>query len=420
MAPDITTARRTVLVSNATNDNGLAAMASLCRAGFRVVGCDTRSLPLGIRSRYVSENHVLPGHSQGAYEGALLKVLERVTPDVFLALDTRSALASSRHLDRLGSSIAVQVPELTCFQAAYRKSACLRECRELNILCPEEYTVEAATDLLRGAGGLLTLVVKPDFDAGAANGVRYVRSIDELEMAVARCRAKYGDACVQEYIPGDADSTSTVVLLFSSASNLVAAFTARKLRQWPRSGGLTAASRSTADGDLVAKVLPFFEKWHWRGAAEVELKYDHRDGKHKLIEINPRYPGYLRFALHCGLDLPVLAARLALEEASIEPRIFPAYRTNLTYLNPGLYIRSVFSEMRETGRRTTLLKAGYWDFHASFSYILSMLSDPLPLVARGVVEARPGTRADVSWGPAETRYGNRRLGDRPQRIGRLP
>jgi SAM-dependent methyltransferase len=74
-------------------------------------------------------------------------------------------------------------------------------------------------------------------------------------------------------------------------------------------GGVTACGISTLEQGLVDQFLPFFTNWHWRGPAEVELKRDARDGVFKVIEINPRFPGYLRLPSVCGIELAVLAAR---------------------------------------------------------------------------------------------------------------
>ena len=88
-------------------------------------------------------------------------------------------------------------------------------------------------------------------------------------------------------------------------------------------------------------MLPFFEKWKWRCAAEVELKLDARDGRYKVIEINPRFPGYLRFAWQCGLDLPMLAARIALGDEHAIADALPRYRVGATYVAPTLFLRTV-------------------------------------------------------------------------------
>ncbi len=171
----------------------------------------------------------------------------------------------------------------------------------------------------------------------------------------------------------------TVVLLFSRDTTLIAAFTTRKYREWPASGGLTVVSRSTDDPAIVSGVLPFFEKWNWQGAAEVELKHDEKTGEDKVIEINPRFPAYLRFASRCGLELPAIAVRLASGEVS-EPMHYPAYKVGATYLNPGLFIKSAVLQFRE--REVSTFPLAISDLRAGLPCVLDMLRDPLPFLGR--------------------------------------
>ena len=98
-----------------------------------------------------------------------------------------------------------------------------------------------------------------------------------------------------------------------------------------------------------------------------------------MIEINPRFPGYLRFPSHCGLDLPLLAARLALGDAPTARR--PAYRVEQRYVAPTLFTRTLRDDVRVHGVRVALRKART-DLRGSGRAITGMFDDPLPLIAR--------------------------------------
>ena len=374
---------KTVLLTNATSGAGLAASKALAAAGRRVITSDFQRLPLGLRSRYSWANHVLSGTSQSDLEGGLLALVDRVRPDVFLPLDTRSVFAASKNRESLAAMTAINVPALDAFLAAHDKAACMAECRHLGIPCPAVYSQDQALGVLERDRDAV-LVVKPDYDAGAAAGVRYVRDGEQLRREVLECTNRFGGALIQEYIPGGPEAMKTAVLLFSRESLLVAAFTTRKVRQWPESGGLTAVSCSTAEEHLLGQVLPFFEKWRWRGAAEVELKFDNRDGQDKVIEINPRFPGYLRFLGECGLDFPVMAADLALDGQAVPCAAFPAYVAGVRYLNPGLFLRTVLSDLRRGGPRNPELRNALREMRAAWPVILRMLDDPLPLLGRAL------------------------------------
>jgi predicted ATP-grasp superfamily ATP-dependent carboligase len=249
---------------------------------------------------------------------------------------------------------------------------------ELGIPCAQVHSYpDAVTALSENAA--LTLVVKPRANVGAARGVRYVKTRRELDDAIAACRAGYGDALIQEFVPGGPETMKTALLLYSRDSRLVAALTTAKKRQWPATGGLTVVSRSTRDEAIIEQVKPFFEHWKWKGPAEVEIKWDARTGVNKVIEINPRFPAYFRLAERCGLDLATIAVRLALRE-NVTPLDYPAYRVGVTYVNPGLLMKSARWHVRRNGvaevpRIITELGAG-------FQCAVDMFRDPLPLLSR--------------------------------------
>ena len=375
---------KSVLLTNATSGAGLDAGKALAAAGYRVLTMDFQRLPLDLKSRYSRQHHVLPWARYPDFESGLLALIDRLRPSVFLPLGTRSVFVASKNRESLSALTAINVPTLDAFLAAADKAACMAECQRLGIPCPAVYCLDQAPAVFE-QDREATLVVKPDFDAGAATGIRYVRSREELQTAVRECTERCGGALIQEYIPGGPEAMKTAILLYTRESVLAAAFTTRKLRHWPETGGVTAAGCSTAESHLVDLVRPFFEKWRWCGAAEVELKFDRRDGQHKVIEINPRFPGYLRFAGECGLSLPVLAAELALGGEAVAPGQFSNYVTGARYVNPGLFFLTVYSRLRRDGLKRAEIRAAVSEFRGLGPLLLRLLDDPLPMLGRALL-----------------------------------
>ena len=101
-----------------------------------------------------------------------------------------------------------------------------------------------------------------------------------------------------------------------------------------------------------------------------------------MLEINPRFPGYLRFLPHCGLDMPLLAATLALDPGSASPAGFPAYSVGTRFLCPGPFGKSVLEEITARGAGHGAWAAAARDLRGTSWVFREMLADPFPPLGR--------------------------------------
>ena len=331
-------------VGGALNRPGLAAIRDIGRGGMRVVGLDRRSAPFGLHSRWSEAYGVLPGPWSVA---AFCDLLRERRIDVVLPMTSWLVRRLAGERERIEQVAALNLPDLASFEAADDNGRTCTLCAELGI---------PAARLLSSDEIRLPVIVKPRLDIGGNQGVTLCRREEDLAGAVERCRDA-GGALVQDYIPGYGDRMRTVVLLFDRDSRLVAHFTTRKLWTRPYEGGLCTMGISTDEPELVRQVLPFFETLRWRGPAEAELKIDPRDGVAKVIEINPRFPGYIGHAVDCGLHLPRLAVDVALGR-----RIQPGpYRVGRKYVNAMLHARTILDRLRRSPHRAATIRQALRD-----------------------------------------------------------
>ena len=373
---------RAVLLLGTQGDAAQAIAGELARAGDTVIGADFDRLPLGLRSRHVAAGHRLPEPRDPASDDALVDLVRRTRPAALLPLGTRAVTLVSRNAARLAGVTALAVCSPEAFATTYDHASCRDQCEALGIGVPEAYTPDEARVRLGRDGGATTLVVKPRVDVGAARGVRYVRDPAALDAALAACRTAHGEAIVQEFIPGEPDRMRAALLVFDARSRLAAALTLRKIRQWPPSGGVTAIAESTDDRELVDLALPFFERWRWRGVAEVEAKLDPRDGRLKVIEINGRLPAYARFASLCGLPLGRVLVDIALGHDAAGAAPYPACAAGQRYVNPGLTLRTLVADWRAGGSLAAAMRRAAADARGGGAQLAAMLADPAPLVGR--------------------------------------
>lgn len=361
---------------------------ALHSAGYEVHASDVRGHRLGLRSRYTHQFHLIPARDFAEYEAGLLQLVCDLRPQVLFPFTTTCVAAVSRNRNRFAELTGVLAPDWQAFWSAYDKAACGRICALLGIPVPRSFTPqEAAAWLPQSAGtdSIRRLVVKPSLDVGGARGVRYVETVSELGQALAGAAPGLPPPLIQEYIPGDSTAMRTVVVLV--ANGLVqAAFTMQKTRQSPPSGGNTVTGVSTADRASVDLVMPFFATAHWSGLAEAEFKYDERDGRMKLMEINPRLPGYVGFPQRSGMDFIGLTAQLA-EHGShpLLPAPFPSYAVGANFLQVNPFLSSVLDELRAApsmGSRARILKQARLEWRSSRSDFGEHLLDPEGLLLR--------------------------------------
>ncbi len=335
-----------VLVTHATRSIAMAIITELARGGCEIVGADDRRLPLDIHSMYTKPYYLYPdAKKDDGFVGAIIKIIKKEKPDVVLPVSGTKLL--SRHRMEIEKYCKLLVPDYESFIVAYDNKKTLDECKKIGIACPEIFTEKEAIKYLiknRNKNGAVKVVVKPRKDVGGGKGLFIVDKVEAFKKARDKSERAYGKTVIEEYIPGDTESMRTVNLMFDKKSSLVAYFTTKKIRQWPTTGGISALSVSTNEWNLVEMVLPFFKKWQWEGPAEVEIKIDSRDNKPKLIEINPRFWGYIGFPIKCGVNFPMIACKLAQGE-NVQNKEYPQYPVGIKYLNPTAYLKVIMSNI---------------------------------------------------------------------------
>ncbi len=362
-----------VAVTRALNRAALAVIRDLGRGGHEVIACDERVPPLGLHSRYCRTHLRLSG---ALPPSELVDRLAAAGADVLLAMTTPEVVRLSRAQATLARHFALSFPDHETVLAAYDKCRTYQLCRRLGIPVPRLVADSEA----RGP-----VIVKPRYDIGGARGVRRYADIAE---------ARVEDPAREllcEYIPGPPDAMHAATLLFDRNSRLVAWFTLQSVRQYPITGGLAAMAVSTFEPHLVETVLPFFETVKWQGPAEVEFKIDARCGTAKVIEINPRLPGYVRYFLDCGLHLPRLVAEAACGRVT-SPTGYVAGRR---LVNPGVFLK----HCRQLAASERAPAAAIWQacreaLHARWRHPAD-ISDPAPRIAKLLMRAN-GASADRS------------------------
>ena len=312
--------------------NGLGAIQSLARAGVRVLALDHRPFAIGLRSRYclplVCPDPYAEEQRFTAFLSELVELLPAPTP--ILATHDDGLASISRALPKLGGKLLCPAPDAAKLDLLQQKSWQLARAAEANVAAPLTLYPSSASEAREAAKEIgFPLFVKPSEPIAFRKVYprRRVFSCDSMagldeayEMA-----APYAPM-LQEVVPGGDKELYTVGSYLGSEGRALGIFCGRKLRQTPRSRKLVPRGvGSCRHGEalwlpeLVEDSLRLLEVCAYTGISQVEFKRDPRDGRYKLMEINPRLWMWHTLAAACGVNLAHIAY-LDLTGRPSEPR----------------------------------------------------------------------------------------------------
>ncbi|HOM41710.1 MAG TPA: hypothetical protein PK064_12445, partial [Bacteroidales bacterium] len=140
---------------------------------------------------------------------------------------------------------------------------------------------------------------------GTLKGIK-VNDRKELLKEVEEIISKKVPIIVQEIITGPDTNHFKYCSYTDARGNILAEFTLRKIRQWPVHFGVGAVVESVYKPELIDVGRKLFTSIGYKGIGSAEFKIDERDGKLKLIEINPRYWQQNYLATACGINFPYI------------------------------------------------------------------------------------------------------------------
>ncbi len=285
--------------------NGLAAIRSLGRARIRVLAVDHRPSALGFRSRYAEPFLSADAHADPTRFVASIRALGEVV--VFPTHDEQLNLIA-QHLGDL--EVLAPFPDWDILEQVQSKRAQLDQAAAAGVDVPQTHYPRTVAEARSAAGEIgLPVLVKPEHPVGFKQRFRRqaFRCETLAEVEDAYTRAEEFGAMVQELIPGGDDTLYTVGSYVARDGRPLGVFSGRKLRQTPPGIGTCRVGEAIWVQDAVDATLRLLEAFDYFGLSQVEFKRDPRDGKLKLMEINPRLWQWHGLAAACGVDLPRIA-----------------------------------------------------------------------------------------------------------------
>jgi len=310
--------RGRVLVTCGEQRSALAITRSLGRAGFEVIVAASRVPSLAGASRHASAELPVPDPiaRPEAFAAALESQAGRLEPRLLIPVTEAALLAALPIAPRIPAT-TIPFPDADSFAAVSDKTRVFEAARAEGIAVPREVIVGGPPDSARSGWGDLSfpVVAKPARSVAGTGPDRRKHAVvhaadpTELAAALAAMPPAAFPAHIQERILGPGIG----VFLLSWGGRPLAAFSHRRIREKPPSGGVSVYRESIApDPDLVDRSRRLLARFGWEGVAMVEYKVDAATGEAYLMEINGRFWGSLELAIASGVDFPLLLARASL------------------------------------------------------------------------------------------------------------
>lgn len=380
-------------------DNGLSFLRSLGRRGIPVVALGSRN-ENGLFSRYgfplivpdpVTNEDALAQSMQELGEALPTRAVLIPTGDAF-------ALFVSKHAGLLEKVFDFNVADYETITALTNKKLQYEYARGQGLATPTTYYPRDVSleDIARSVR--YPCLLKPciahlwrqyrmQHGLMGLGKAMEARSPSELIQTHNRVENSGVEMMVQEKIGGGEDRLWSVLAYFNRASDTLAVFTKRKLRQYPLDYGDGCFQVSAWDAEVAELGVRFLRGLKYRGNAGVEFKRDPEDGMLKLMEVNPRSLAATHIAVSSGVDLPFIAYA----DSRGDP-VAPAatFRDGVKWINFEKDLKA-FREHRRRGDLDLSHWVKSWQGERCYAYFA--WDDPLPACVGFLRLLQSGLRA---------------------------
>ena len=353
----------------------VAAVRALGRMGLPVTVGESTYLAPALFSRYCHRRVLTPSPvlQPSQYVDFLENYLTRHRHQVLMPMEEDTLLLLAQHRERFARLTRLPSATYENLLFARDKLKVLRRAEALEIPTPKTYEISSIDDIAALTGQLqYPVVVKPRVGSGSAHRY-YVSEPSQLSPILERLFHSGHLPLVQERLPADGVGIGASFLL-DQEHRIRASFIHRRIREYPVEGGPSTLRESIIHDQVRHDGARLAQNLHLTGVTMVEFKVDSRDGKAKLLEVNPRFWGSLALAINSGVNFPYLLALVALELD-----FPPVFDYRLGHLCRWLLPGDILHFFKNPGRWQ--LKPSFFQFRKpNLTYDIVDLKDPLPVL----------------------------------------
>ncbi len=289
---------------------GLAVMRALAVHGVRCYVGDMNPSRHGFYSRHVHGHSIVGKTPVDVIRGVLEATSQESEVPVVIPTSDAMVLALSDNLGLCKGKLRFHaaIHEGLAAKSVDKKSF-YELCKLSGIETPRTAFPRTSDDVLKlGQRFQYPLLLKPILGHLWRDRLRGAKLVVvESEAELARRVNEFGDDCdgmmVQELIPGAEANLYVAAIYRGSTGNRDYCFVAEKTRQHPPNFGSASLATAKYRDDIAELSWKFVEGVGYRGICGTEFKLDPRDGRFKMIEVNPRPTLWFHLARASGVEL---------------------------------------------------------------------------------------------------------------------
>jgi len=290
----------------------VGVVRSLGREGIPLVAVDFVKKAPGLRSRY-ARPLLVPDpvkDPQGVLD-ILLRDGDSGSRSVLYPTSDAFVLFMSRYRDELSERFIFNIPSERVLEGMVNKRLQYEEANRVGTPIANTHYPTDMADIERIEHDLdYPVFIKPLYShlwhERFGNKGFKVANPRELGARFEEIFAAGLEALVQSIILGPNTNHVKVCAYYGTDGGLGALFQTRKQRQYPTEFGVGTIMHSIHDPEVAKMGLRFFEGVGYRGVGSIEFKLDDRDGKYKMIELNPRLWAQNSQATYAGVNFSLI------------------------------------------------------------------------------------------------------------------
>jgi predicted ATP-grasp superfamily ATP-dependent carboligase len=286
-----------VLLLDSDGTQTLPMAKSLYKSGYCVHSFYHNKLSYGYPTRYIKKRTKVLINEDAEYLGFLKNYIKENDIKVIIPLSDFKAKLISKNKSELSQLCKFIIPDYEVFEQGYNKEKLMQICEKYNYPHPKTIHIDSDNNI---DTSIFPALIKPNITCGA-RGLTLVNNLTEFKTIYPKIKAQYGDCTLQKFIqPGGAQVK--VQLLVGKNNELFFSSVIYKYRWYPEKAGSSCCAVSVKNDEIVNICYNLMQSLGWQGFADFDTIEDPKDGKLKIMELNPRVPACVKAVVKSGIE----------------------------------------------------------------------------------------------------------------------